>query len=63
MLKDEMAPMITGALFWKEEARAACLKVLAERPRRRKLQRLPPEAINVFHCCNASQPEGMPMAA
>ncbi len=36
MLKDELAPMITGALFWKEGAWAACLKVLAERPRRRK---------------------------
>jgi Transposase DDE domain len=36
MLKDEMAPMITGALFWQEDAWAACLKVVAERPRRRK---------------------------
>src|SRR5215813_3500529 len=36
MLKDELAPMITGALFWKEDAWVACLKVLRERPRRRK---------------------------
>ena len=36
MRKDEMAPLITGALFWQEDAWAACLKVLAERPRRRK---------------------------
>jgi len=36
MLKDAIAPMITGALFWKEEAWEACLKMLAERPRRRK---------------------------
>jgi len=36
MLKDETAPMITGALFWKEDAWAVCLKVLMERPRRRK---------------------------
>src|SRR5262249_2520993 len=36
MLKDERAPMITGALFWKEDAWAAGLKVLMERPRRRK---------------------------
>ena len=42
MLKDEIAPMITGALFWKEDAWAACLKVLVERPRRRTLQQLPP---------------------
>ena len=48
MLKDEIAPMITGALFWKEDAWAACLKVLVERPRRRTLQRLPPEALDVF---------------
>ena len=27
MLKDEIAPRITGALFWKEEAWEACLKV------------------------------------
>ena len=34
-LKDERGPMMTGALFWKEDAWAACLKVLVERPRRR----------------------------
>jgi hypothetical protein len=63
MLKDELAPMITGALFWKEDAWAVCLKVLVERPRRRKLQRLPPEALDVLYRCAASQQEGMPMAA
>ena len=63
MLKDEMAPMITGALFWREDAWVACLKVLAERPRRRKLQQLPPEAIDLLYGCDASQQEGMPMAA
>jgi hypothetical protein len=62
MLKDEMAPMITGALFWKEDAWAACLKVLVERPRRRTLQRLPPEALGVLYRCEASKQEGMPMA-
>jgi len=36
MLKDELAPMITGALFWQQDAWVACLKVLRERPRRRK---------------------------
>ena len=36
MLKDEIAPRITGALFWKADAWAVCLKVLVERPRRRK---------------------------
>ena len=63
MLKDEIAPMITGALFWKEDAWAACLKVLAERPRRRKLQQLPPAAIDVLYRCDASQQEGVPIAA
>ena len=63
MLKDEIRPMITGALFWKEDAWAACLKVLVERPRRRTLQRLPPEALDVLHRCQASKQEGMPIAA
>ena len=36
MLQEEMAPMMTGALFWQEEAWEACLKVVAERPRRRQ---------------------------
>ena len=63
MLKDELAPMITGALFWKEDAWAACLKVLVERPRRRKLQQLPPEALDVLYRCEASKQEGMPIAA
>jgi Transposase DDE domain len=63
MRKDEIGPMITGALFWKEDAWAACLKVLVERPRRRTLQRLPPEALDVFYRCEASKQEGMPIAA
>jgi hypothetical protein len=63
MLKEEIAPMITGALFWKMEAWVACLKVLAERPRRRKLQQLPPEAIAVLYREEESQEEGQLMAA
>lgn len=63
MLKDQIAPMMTGALFWPEDAWAACLKVLAERPRRRQLQQLPPEAIDLLYCCDASKQEGMSMAA
>ena len=35
MLQDALAPRIPGALFWKEDAWAACLQVLLERPRRR----------------------------
>ena len=63
MLQDELAPMITGALFWKEDAWAACMKVLMERPRRRQLQQLPPAALAVLYRCDASQQEGEPMAA
>jgi hypothetical protein len=63
LLKDEIAPMSTGALFWKEDAWAACLKVLMERPRRRTWQQLPPEAIEVLYRGEASQHEGMPIAA
>jgi hypothetical protein len=63
MLKDETAPMITGALFWKEDAWAACLKVLMERPRRRKLHQLPPAAVDLLYRCDASKQEGEPIAA
>ena len=35
-LKDARAPMMTGALLWQEEVWETCLKVLAERPRRRQ---------------------------
>ena len=63
MLKDEIAPMITGALFWKEEAWEACLKVVAERPRRRKLQQLPSEAIHVLYHGGERQQGELPIAA
>jgi len=63
MLKDETAPRITGALFWKEDAWTACLKVLMERPRRRTLQQLPPAAVDLLYRCDASKQEGEPIAA
>jgi hypothetical protein len=63
MLKDEVAPMVTGALFWKDEAWAACLNVLAERPRRRRLQQLPPEAVAVLYHRDEHQPANQPIAA
>jgi hypothetical protein len=63
MLKDEIAPMVTGSLFWQDEAWAACLKVLAERPRRRKLQQLPPEVVAVLYHSDQRQKEGWPIAA
>lgn len=63
MLKDEITPMITGTLFWKEEAWQVCLTVLAERPRRRQLQQLPPEAIDVLYHRDESQQDDIPVAA
>lgn len=36
MLQEEITPLSTGSLFWKQEAWEVCLKVLAERPRRSK---------------------------
>jgi Transposase DDE domain len=63
MLKDKIAPRIPGALCWPEDAWAPCLKGLAERPRRRTLPQLPPEAVDILSCYDASKQEGMPMAA
>ena len=63
MLKDELAPRITVALVWKEDAWAACLKMLMERPRRRTLQQLPPAAVDLLYRCDASKQEGEPIAA
>jgi hypothetical protein len=63
MLKEVLAPMITGALFWKEEAWAACLKAVAERPRRRKLQQLPSAAIDLLYRRTQSKQEELPLAA
>src|SRR5215510_1943757 len=63
MLKDEVAPMVTGALFWKDEAWVACVHVLAERPRRRRLQQLPPEAVAVLYHRDEHQPANQPIAA
>jgi hypothetical protein len=47
-----------GAYAWE-----ACLQVLAERPRRRKLQQLPPEAIVVLYRYDVSSQEDMPITA
>ena len=63
MLNEERAPMMTGALFWKQEAWEACPKVLAERPRRRKLPQLPPKAIAVLYRGRESQQDRHTIAA
>jgi hypothetical protein len=63
MLKEVIAPLITGALFWQEEAWEACLKVVAERPRQRKLQQLPPAAIDLLYRGDAGNQEELLLAA
>lgn len=63
MLKDAFAPRITGALFWQEEAWSACLQVLTERPRRRKLQQLPPAALTLLSRRDHDQHQELLLAA
>jgi hypothetical protein len=63
MLKEEIVPMITGAFFWKDEVWEACLKALAERPRRRKLQQLPPEVVVTCYRGEMHHRNDMPLAA
>jgi hypothetical protein len=48
LLRAEVAPRITGVLGWQHLQWPACLQVLAERPRRRQLQRLPHEVTLMF---------------
>jgi hypothetical protein len=48
LLQAEVAPRITGVRSWQPHRWPTCLQVLAERPRRRQLQRLPQEVMVVF---------------
>jgi hypothetical protein len=63
MRKEVIAPLITGALFWQEEAWVTCLQVVAERPRRRKLPQLPPAAIDLLSRCDEGNHEEVLLAA
>lgn len=54
LLQAEVAPRITGSLSWQNSDWAICLQVLAERPRRRQLQRLPQEVILIFALSDTS---------
>jgi hypothetical protein len=49
LLQDELTPRITGVQAWQPWLWPACLQVLAERPRRRTLQRLPIEVTLGLH--------------
>ena len=55
--------MITGAFFWKDATWEVCLKALAERPRRRTLQQLPPDVIAVCYRGKTRQRDDMPITA
>jgi Transposase DDE domain len=48
LLQDEIAPLIAPTLFWSEPAWPSCLKVIAERPRKRKLKQVPHEALQLL---------------
>ena len=48
LLRDEIAPLIAPVLFWSEPVWRSCLKVLAERPRERKLQRLSDKVLQLL---------------
>ena len=50
-------------VFGPEVVWEACLKVLAERPRWRKLQQLPPEVITLLYRWDESQQAEPPIAA
>ena len=49
LIQDEVRVHILGVEAWREEGWQACGKVIMERPRRRKLQRLPDAVIDMYH--------------
>jgi hypothetical protein len=55
--QDEVSVHILGVAAWREEGWEACMKVLMERPRRRTLQRLPDEVIDMYHGLPTSDQE------
>jgi Transposase DDE domain len=65
LLQDELTPRITGVQSWQPWLWPACLQVLVERPRRRKLQRLPLEVTLGLHGSNTPfhQPQMQDIAA
>lgn len=50
LFKEEFDPLIAGVAFWQPARWAECLRQLAERPRRRRLQQLPAPAQRVRFC-------------
>lgn len=50
LMQEALAPRITGALSWDESRWGQSLEVMAERPRKRKLQRLPEAVCLLLYC-------------
>jgi hypothetical protein len=63
LIQDEVGVHILGVEAWREERWEACLKVIMERPRRRSLQRLPDEVIDMYHGLPTSDQEELREAA
>ena len=61
--QDEVSVHILGVEAWREEGWEACMKVIMERPRRRKLQRLPDAVIDMYHGLPISDQEELGEAA
>jgi hypothetical protein len=56
-IQDEVGVHILGVEAWRAEGWEACVKVLMERSRRRKLQRLPDEVLDMYHGLSTSDQE------
>jgi hypothetical protein len=63
LVQDEVSVHILGVEAWRAAGWEACLEVLMERSRRRKLQRLPDEVIDVYHGLIMSDQEELRDAA
>ena len=62
-IQDEVSVHILGVEAWREEGWAACVQVIMERPRRRKLPCLPDDVIDVYHDLPPSDQEELGEAA
>jgi Transposase DDE domain len=63
LIQDEVRGHILGVGAWREESWAACMRVIMERPRRRQLQCLPDDVIDVYHDLPRSDQEELGEAA
>jgi hypothetical protein len=61
--QDERSVYILGVEAGREERWAACMRVIMERPRRRKLQGLPDDLIDRYHDLPTSDQEELGEAA